>query len=293
MAKKIALVGGIFLKQLIINADDFGRHQSINMAVEKAFRKGCLRSATIMAGGKFFEHALKVAARNPNLGVGIHFTLANGYPVLSPEEIPSLVTPNGTFHENYIEFLKLYVKGQINRAEIQAELAAQLEKVQRAGLHLTHFDSHQHLHHFPGIIGITLKLAKAANIPAMRAADTKILDGSIESFGQIIGRLGLGSLSKFAAHSAHSKNILTPDHFSGIVAGESVNGRFLAKVIRNLGEGITEVMLHPGTKNATLQKYCAWEHDFEAELKAVTSPRILKLLKENEVDVVNFSALSH
>lgn len=281
------------MKQLIINADDFGRHQSINMAVEKAFRKGCLRSTTIMAGGKFFEHALKVAARNPNLGVGIHFTLANGYPVLPPEEIPSLVTPNGTFHENYIEFLKLYVKGQINRAEIQAELAAQLEKVQRAGLHLTHFDSHQHLHHFPGIIGITLKLAKAANIPAMRAADTKILDGSIESFGQIIGRLGLGSLSKFAAHSAHSKNILTPDHFSGIVAGESVNGRFLAKVIRNLGEGTTEVMLHPGTKNATLQKYCKWEHDFEAELKAVTSPRILKLLKENEVAVVNFSALSN
>ena len=68
--------------------------------------------------------------------------------------------------------------------------------------------------------------------------------------------------------------------------------RFLAKLIRNLEEGTTEVMLHPGTKNATLQKFCAWNHDFEGELKTVTSPRILKLLKENEVTVVNFSALS-
>ncbi len=280
------------MKQLIINADDFGRHKSINTAVAKALKKGCLRSATIMAGGKFFEHAVEVAKKNPKLGVGIHFTLANGYPVLPPEEIPSLVTPEGIFHANYIEFLKLYVKGKINRAEIQAELAAQLEKVTRAGLTLTHFDSHQHLHHFPGIIGIALKLARAANIPAMRVADTKILDGSIESFGQVIGRLGLGSLAKFAAHSAHTKNILTPDHFSGIVAGESVTERFLAKVIRNLGEGTTEVMLHPGTKNSTLQKFCEWEHDFEAELNAVTSAKILKLLIKENVSVVNFSALS-
>ena len=279
------------MKQLIINADDFGRHKSINLAVEKAFRKGCLRSTTIMAGGKFFEHALKVIQRNPNLGVGIHLTLANGYPILPPEKIPTLVTPEGIFHENYIEFLKLYVKGKIERAEIQAELAAQLEKVQNAGLTLTHFDSHQHLHHFPGILPITLKLAKAANIPAMRVADTKIFDGSIESFGQIIGRLGLGSLSKFAAHSAHTKNIVTPDHFSGIVAGESVNEKFLTKLIKNLEDGTTEVMLHPGKNNEILQKYCNWQHNFEEELNAVTSPKILKLLKREEITVANFGAL--
>ena len=298
LEKKNCLLGkenyvgrGDFLKQLIINADDFGRHKFINAAVEKAFRKGCLRSTTIMTGARYFDHALKIIKRNPNLGVGIHFTLANGYPVLPPEEIPSLVTPEGFFHKDYIEFIKLYVKGKINREEIQAELSAQLEKAIRAGLTLTHFDSHQHLHHFPGIISIALKLARSANIPAMRVADTKIFDGSIESFGQIIGRLGLGSLSKFAAHSAHTKNILTPDHFSGIVAGESVSEKFLAKLIKNLEEGTTEVMLHPGIDNQFLQKYCAWQHDFEEELNAVTSPKILKLLEKENVAVVNFSAL--
>ena len=211
--------------------------------------------------------------------------------MLPPEKIPTLVNAEGVFHENYIEFLKLYVKGKIERAEIQAELAAQLEKVQNAGLTLTHFDSHQHLHHFPGILPITLKLAKAANIPAMRVADTKIFDGSIESFGQIIGRLGLGSLSKFAAHSAHTKNIVTPDHFSGIVAGESVNEKFLTKLIKNLEDGTTEVMLHPGKNNEILQKYCNWQHNFEEELNAVTSPKILKLLKREEITVANFGAL--
>ncbi len=278
------------MKQLIINADDFGRHELINLAVDRAVKVGCVRSATIMAGGKFFAHAVKIAKQNPNLGVGVHFTLANGNPVLPPAGIPSLIRADGTFHENYIAFLKLYVQGKISNDEIRSELAAQLEKISRAGLKLTHFDSHQHLHHFPGIIGIVLEMAAAAKIPAMRVASTKIFDGEF-GVGQFIGRLGLGSLAKYAAHLAHKKNIATPEHFSGIVAGESVSENFLAKLIENLREGTTEIMLHPGTDNRILQDFCDWQHDFEEELAAVTSTKILNLLTEKNIAAVNFGAL--
>ena len=279
------------MKNLIINADDFGRHKLINRAVEISFQKGCLRSATVMAGGKAFDDAVEIAKKNTGLGVGIHFTLANGFPVLSPEQIPSLVTEEGVFYENYVVFLRRYLQGKISRKEIKAELAAQLEKVQSTGLKLTHFDSHQHLHHFPGIIGIAIDLAKSANISAMRVSTTKIFDGELESIGQFIGRLGLGSLAKYAARKAHRQGIKTPEHFSGIVAGESVSENFLSNLIENLQEGTTEVMLHPGTDNKILQDYCSWEHDFEAELSAVTSPKILKLLEDKNISAVNFSAL--
>ncbi len=278
------------MKQLIINADDFGRHKLINLAVERAIKNGCVRSASIMAGGKYFNDAVKIAKQNSDLGVGIHFTLANGNPILPPDEIPSLVRADGTFHENYIAFLKLYVQGKISNEEIKSELAAQLEKIHRAGLKLTHFDSHQHLHHFPGIIGIVLDLAEAAQIPAMRVAGAKIFDGEF-GVGQFIGRLGLGSLAKYAAHLAHKKNIVTPEHFSGIVAGESVSEKFLAKLIENLREGTTEVMTHIGTDNKILQDFCDWRHDFETELSAVTSARILKMLKEKKITMANFRKL--
>lgn len=279
------------MKNLLINADDFGRHRLINRAVEKALQEGCLRSATIMVGGKAFDDAVEIAKKNPTLGVGIHFTLANGFPVLPPEKIPTLITSDGVFYENYIVFLKKYLQGKISRNEIKAELSAQLEKALAAGLKLTHFDSHQHLHHVPGIIGIAIDLAKSANISAMRVSNTKIFDGELESIGQLIGRLGLGSLAKYAERKAHHRGIKTPEHFSGIVAGESVDENFLTKLIENLPEGTTEVMLHPGTENFVLKEYCSWDHDFEAELSAVTSPRILKLLEEKNIHAVNFSAL--
>ena len=60
------------MKHLIINADDFGRHELINRAVKFACEKGCLRSASIMAGGIAFDDAIKISKNLPNLGVGVH-----------------------------------------------------------------------------------------------------------------------------------------------------------------------------------------------------------------------------
>ena len=112
------------MKNLIVNADDFGRHELINRAVERAFNDGCLKSATLMAGGIAFDDAVDVAKKLSGLGVGIHFTLANGNPVLPPEEVPSLVTSDGTFHADYVAFLKRYMSGKISLDEVRSELAA-------------------------------------------------------------------------------------------------------------------------------------------------------------------------
>ena len=108
------------MKKIIVNADDFGRHELINRAVERAFNTGCLKSTTLMAGGIAFDDAVNVAKKNSGLGVGIHFTLANGNPVLPPKEIPSLVTEEGIFHDNYIKFLKRYLSGKISLFEVGA-----------------------------------------------------------------------------------------------------------------------------------------------------------------------------
>ena len=279
------------MKRLIVNADDFGRHELINLAVERAFNKGCLKSATIMPGGIAFDDAVNVAKKNPGLGVGIHCTLANGNPILPPKEIPSLVTAEGIFYADYVTFLKRYLSGKISLDEVRSELAAQFEKVHRAGLTLTHVDSHQHLHHVPGIVKIVLNLAESSNVKAMRIADAKLFDGELKTFGQFVGRFGLSSLAKFAAYHAHKKNFATTEHFAGIVAGESVSENFMIKLIDKLEDGTTEVMLHPGTDNKILRDFCKWDHDFEEELAAVTSPTILDLLDKKNISAINFAVL--
>ncbi len=280
------------MKHLIINADDFGRHELINKAVELGIIEGCLRSATLMPGGQAFDSAVAISKRHKDLGIGIHFTLVNGNPILPPEAIPSLVTKDGFFYDNFTIFIKRFISGKINFEEVRAELAAQLQKLEQAGLKLTHADSHQHLHTLPGIIDIVLEISKSAGIKAVRIPRTPLLCGRLCGIGQLIGRIGLGTLSQIAAVKAKNKKISTTEHFSGIVAGEAVGEPYLVSILCNLKPGTTEIMMHPGTNNDILIPYCNWDHDFETELSAILSPNIRKLAAAKHIIFTNFHNLN-
>ena len=276
------------MKQIIVNADDFGRHVLINRAVERGVTDGVLRSATIMPGGAAFDDAAELAARSPKLGVGIHLTLVNGNPVLPPAEIPSLVTEAGIFVDDHTAFAVRLLRGAVNLDEVRAELGAQLRRVEAAGIHPTHADSHQHMHVLPGVIDIVLDLCRAAGIPAMRAPRAPLFAGSFGGIGQLIGRTGLAILTHRAAAKAQRRGIRVPDHFAGIVAGEAVDTATLTGIAASLRDGVTEVMLHPGTDNAVLIRDCLWDHDFEAELSALSAPAVRDALAAACAEIVNF-----
>ena len=276
------------LKKIIVNADDFGRHALINRAVEEGVKRGVLRSATIMAGGAAFDDAAALALRCPELGVGIHLTLVNGTPVLPPAEIPSLVTPQGAFVDDHTAFAVRLLRGAVNLDEVRAELAAQLRRVEAAGIRPTHADSHQHMHVLPGVIDLVLDLCRAAHIPAMRAPHAPLFAGRFGGVGQLIGRTGLALLAGRAAAKARRRGIRTPDRFAGIVAGEAVDTAALTEIAAHLGDGITEVMVHPGMDNAALIRACRWDHDFAAELAAVCAPAVRDALADAAASPVNF-----
>lgn len=279
------------LRYIIINADDFGRHAEINRAVEQGLMHGCLRSATVMPGGAAFAGAIDIARRHEALGLGVHFTLVDGNPILPPSEIPSLVAEDGRFLPDHTALLRRYLKGGVNLEEVRRELAAQLRKVEATGVPISHVDSHQHMHTLPGIIDIALDLASSARIGAVRAPRTPLFAGAFGGLGQLVGRLGLSTLAQLAAVKAHRRGLAVTEHFSGIVAGEAVSEAELLKLIAHLPQGTTEVMMHPGTCNEVLQEDSGWQHDFEEELRAITSPRVMAALREKEIEPVNFRHL--
>ena len=275
-----------------MNADDFGRHALINAAVERAVMSGCLRSATLMPGGQAFADAVAIGRRHPELGVGIHFTLVNGNPLLPSKEIPSLVGPDGLFLADYTLLVKRFLRGGVCMEDVQCELGAQLVKMQQTGLQLTHVDSHQHMHTLPGVIDIVLRLAASGGIRAVRIPKTSICSGSAGGLVQWVGRMGLFSLAKLAEYKARHQGFRMPEHFAGIVAGEAVGEAYFKDLLLHLTPGTTEVMLHPGLDNRILQAFCRWPHDFEEELRAVTSSDVLRCLQQRGIVFANFRALT-
>ncbi len=281
------------MKKLIVNADDFGRHLSINAAVSRAFTEGFLRSATVMPGGSAFDDAIAIARKYPGLGLGVHLTLVGEVPVLPADQIPSLVNDRGRLHDDYGAFMKKYFTGQIRLEEVRRELTAQMAKVKQTGVKLTHVDSHQHMHVLPGILEIAIRLAKDNGISAMRIPQIPLgfTGGYSCSPGQLIGRAGLLTLAVLARKKARAAGLRLPDHFSGIVAGECVDEACMGKILQQLQPGVTEIMLHPGEDNLLLQQDCAWKHDFVAELEAVKSKKNLLQLQKQAIEMINFSGI--
>ena len=278
-------------QNILVNADDFGRHLLINRAVADAAERGILRSATLMPGGAAFDDAVEVARAHPALGVGIHLTLVNGNPVSAPEDIPTLVDETGHFYDNHGMFVKRYFAGNVSKEDIHRELFAQVWKMEKTGLSLTHIDSHQHMHMLPGVIDIALDAAEAIGLSATRISKSPLFAAFSGNPAQLIGRAGLWTLSSLAERRAKARHFRMPDHFAGIVAGMAVTEAHLRHIIEHLSGGTTEIMMHPGTDNETLAKETGWDHDFESEFFAMTSKEIMKILEKAGIGIISYKEL--
>ena len=66
------------MKQLIVNADDFGLTKRVSEAIVDVHRHGIVTSTTLMANGAAFEGAVALSRQMPRLGIGAHLNLSEG-----------------------------------------------------------------------------------------------------------------------------------------------------------------------------------------------------------------------
>ncbi|RJG26555.1 ChbG/HpnK family deacetylase [Paenibacillus thiaminolyticus] len=77
-------------KYLIMNADDLGYSEPVNIGIMEAHSFGTVTSSSLLANMSAFQQAVGWALRTPSLGVGLHFNLTCGTAIAPPECIPSL-----------------------------------------------------------------------------------------------------------------------------------------------------------------------------------------------------------
>ena len=279
------------MKRLIVNADDFGLHAAVNQGIRDAHSGGIVTSTSLMAGGAAFDEARAIARDCPELGVGVHLTLVGARPVASA--VASLVDGEGNFCASYPVFLRRYLQGTIRRDEVARELAAQIEKVTRAGIRPTHLDSHQHLHVVPGISAIVLDLARRFAIPAIRipAEPLGFFGGLSFSVGRVAGRSGLTVLAGLFRRRALAAGLRVPEHFFGMLAGGQLNEIALQTILQQLPAGTAEIMCHPGRPDAALARQYSWDYHWSDELAALCAPQTRRLLQENGVRLISFREL--
>lgn len=282
------------MKRLIVNADDFGLHSAVNQGIIEGYEKGCIRSTSFVAAGFAAEDAANLARMNLGLGVGIHLTLVAERPVLPPSQVPSLIGENGHLLADHTAFIRRYMLGGIRMEELYAECEAQILLARKMGVHLTHIDSHQHLHVLPHVIQVVLALAKQYGFTKMRLPAEPFLftGGYPTSVGRYIAKCGLTSCTCIAKNAIHRAEISTPDFFFGMLAGGHLYTQHFLTILRALPDGVSEIMVHPGKDNRVLDDIYHWNYHWEEELASVTSTEALKLIEEQQVRLISYEELT-
>lgn len=282
------------MKQLIVNADDFGLHTQINKGIIKGFQEGFITSTSLMCSAPAFAEAAELALANPALGVGIHLTLVGGVaPAAAPEKVRSLLDEQGLFLPDYVAFASRFYCGGVKMSELETELCAQIERGLATGIKITHIDSHQHTHVLPIISDLVVKLCCKYNIKNIRNPhEAYFFEGGFSAgMGRKIGRAGLSFCASMAMRKAKAAGLSCPEHFFGMLAGGNLNAALVGNIIKSLPEGVSEIMTHPGLDAGILGSQFTWHYHWEDELQAFLAEENKRLLEQNNVALINFGGL--
>jgi predicted glycoside hydrolase/deacetylase ChbG (UPF0249 family) len=244
--------------RLILNADDFGLTCGINRAIAELYDNGALTSATLMANGPAFEDAAAVALKRPTLGVGCHVVLTDGMPISHPSDIPSLLGSDGkTFRPSTTDFMLAVWRGQIHEDDIIREATAQVQRLQRAGIDVTHLDTHKHTHILPNVARPLLYVAERCGIGAVRNPFEEPWSLSIGP-STFVRRMQVRLLNRlrqrfYALPQIRNGTVLTTDGSLGISATGNLGERTLRAFVAAMPAGLWELVLHPGYNDRDLE----------------------------------------
>ncbi|MGX4598904.1 chitin disaccharide deacetylase [Faecalimicrobium sp. JNUCC 81] len=241
------------MTKLIINADDFGYSEGVNLGIISAYKNGVVSSTTMMSAMPGFEQGVELLKENPGLGCGVHMTLSCYKPLLKKHK--TIVDENGYFYKRITnESLE-----DMDIDEIYEEFCAQIDRVIQYGIKITHLDSHHHVH---GLLKLNPVIKK------------------------ILNKYKLPIRGGFEYNLDYKKIIPVVDTFYD----NNVDYDYFEKNIEELKKyEIADIMTHPAFIDEFLLNSTSYAIPRAKEHKILTSENVKKVLEENDIALVNYS----
>jgi hopanoid biosynthesis associated protein HpnK len=234
-------------KRLIVTADDFGRDESVNEAIERAHRDGILTSASLMVGAPGAADAVARARRMPRLRVGLHVAVVDAHPVLAPAQVPDLVDCEGRLRSDLGRAGAAFFFRARVRRQLAREIRAQFQAFAASGLALDHADGHNHMHVHPTVARLVVEIGREFGLAAVRVPVEPVEVLARVERGVRAGVQGriMRPWAALLRRRLRRAGLLGNDHAFGIHwSGSMGEGRVLG-LLAHLPEGINEMYFHP------------------------------------------------
>lgn len=288
------------MRQLIVNADDFGLAAGVNRAIMEAHRDGIVSSATLMASGPAFDDAVGVGLSLPRLSVGCHVVLVDGAPVGPPSALDTLVAIRSAEPDNFYTSLSAFAAratlGGFDPEQLVEEITAQIRKLQAAGIRVTHLDSHKHTHIFPSILAAMLRAARICGVRAIRSPFVPMKAIMAQQFAgkrTLLKRYSqvriLNTFARPFRRQLERSGLRAPDGIIGVIETGLLDFALLRQALTNLPEGTWELVSHPGYADGDLRAVrTRLIESRERERDLLTSPELKEFLNEQKIHVIGY-----
>jgi len=273
-------------KQLIVNADDYGRTRGVSSGIRSAHIHGIVTSTTAMMNMPGVENCLEEAQREcPQLGLGVHLVLTARKPLLPTNQVSSLTGGKDHF-PSPLQFIKLMPGLDLN--QVRSEWNAQIQKfIRLTGKKPDHLDSHHHTSYFSKpLFEIMLELAGELECgirpPLAEGGSDLPLDLPAELGDQTLEFIP-GLLKRF--------NPRRPENFYSSFYDQNATSENLMKLLANLPSGTSEIMCHPGFSDQELVEGSSYNIKREVELETLKDPGLLTCIRDQFIQLISYAQL--
>ena len=284
------------MRRLIINADDFGLTAGINRGILQANQQGVVTSATLMACGAAFDAAVEATRSAESLALGCHLVLLDGKPISPASDVPTLMESDG-FRRDVMGFGLAAIAKRIAPEHIELEVAAQIRRLQAAGIEVTHVDTHKHSHIFPAVLRPLVRACQACGVRKIRnpflPAYLKSDGGGLRLWKRLAQLRLLNRFRKTFSETIQAAGMLSTDGSVGVVATGSLKPLHFERILRALPEGTWEFVCHPGYNDDDLARVnTRLRESREIELEIMTSPGSRELIRSENIELISYRELT-
>lgn len=272
------------MKRLIVNADDFGFSANRNRGIIESIEKGVVTSVSLLVGFPAAGEALEYT-KHSSVGAAVHLNLSEGPSVL--KGLRTLTDRDGRFFGK-MGIRERLIAGKVDPAEIEQEVTAQIRVARDAGVRLTHLDGHHHIHVYPWVSEPVARAAEKCGIRWIRCP----MDDDMTAVPLHKDRLQ--DLMQYAAVGKEARKVFErfgmsfTDHFRGAVLSRAMSREGMERLLRQLPEGSSELMMHPGYPDPGDEFS---NEDRALEVRILCDPSLRALLKETGVELTHFGEL--
>jgi hopanoid biosynthesis associated protein HpnK len=284
------------VRRLIVTADDFGLCEAVNEAVEIAHRDGIVSTTSLMVGGAAAADAVARAHRLPALRVGLHVVVVQDRPLLPPAQVSRLTDDGVYLSRRLVPAGFRFFFDPLARAQLEAEIRAQFAAFAATGLALDHVNAHNHMHLHPTVLGIILRVGSAFGLGAMRVPyEPPLIGWRVAGRGlaaQLAAAAGLAPWFGVLRARLRRMGIRSNDLVLGLSATGAMDEAMVVRLLESMPpDRVAEMYFHPATRRAPEIDRRMPSYRHEAELAALTSPRVRRAIERLGIRLVTFGDL--